>query len=238
MKTRSLYVLTFATTLLFWGCGGTGGGQSVAGVEPDGSTTARLDADGDSASEDSNEDPENGASKPGDEIESMYTDISFDKCKKIEEELIDGVPYSSVYLCEGVGGYKLELPDVDLRQTVNIVYPDGKKHELRFGRVVSSSFSETGKKAEWRVVKENGKIRPVALIVRFIVSVADARPEDPPPDLSFLTVSKITVDLACVTDAVGPGKDQNVKARQLADSSASRPCRTKEVSIGDYIDGL
>jgi len=169
-------------------------------------------------------------------IESIYTDLDYEKCEKTEETKVDGQVYGTVHVCEGVAGYKLELPDTDLRQTVNVIYPNGSKHELQFGQVVSSAFSELGEKAEWRVVNKDGKVRPVALIVRFIVSIADARPENPPPDISFLTVSKITVDKACVTDVVNPGKDQNVKARELADSSSSRPCRTKVVDLADLIE--
>lgn len=54
--------------------------------------------------------------------------------------------------------------------------------------------------------------------------MADVNPEKPPPDRSYLTVSKITEDSACVTDAVKPVKNQNSEARKLADTAAGRPC--------------
>lgn len=157
-------------------------------------------------------------------IISLYSDVSFEKCEKIDETKVGGVPYSITAKCSGVAGYSLELLEVDARQSVNILFPSGKKHELNFQKVVSPAFSSTGDTAEWRVVTEKGRQRPIAMIIRLLV---DKSVEDPDKgtDVSYLTVSKITDSSACVTDVVDPGPDQNVKARQLADTSATRPCR-------------
>lgn len=77
----------------------------------------------------------------GDKIESIYTDIKREKCKTIENE---PEKLSLVYECEGVAGYKLEVDEYDGRQTINVIYPNGKKHELNFHKVVFPSFSYVG----------------------------------------------------------------------------------------------
>ena len=69
---------------------------------------------------------------------------------------------------------------------------------------------------------ENEEQKPFALIVRLNVS-EDV--EDTSKTTSYLIVSKITKDFACVTDVVKPSKDQNVQARKLADSSSQRACK-------------
>ncbi len=155
----------------------------------------------------------------GNKIESIYTDLTAEKCKNIESD-DTGSGYSRDE-CPGVGGYKLQVIESDIRQTINIIIRDGKKHELNFQKVVSPSFSYTGKKAEWRVVRENGQIKPIALIVRYNFTVNPAISSE---EASYLTVTKVTENLACATDVVKSVKNQNVKARQLADVSANKPC--------------
>lgn len=55
--------------------------------------------------------------------------------------------------CRGVLGYHLLLSEEDIRQTVNVISPDGKEHPLLFYQVVTGAPSYLGKKAEWRVQK-------------------------------------------------------------------------------------
>jgi hypothetical protein len=132
-------------------------------------------------------------------------------------------PIRSWPSASGVAAYELELLEVDSRQSINVVFPNGEKHELKFLKVVSPAFSNVGAKAEWRVTKNNARVEPIALIVRLNV---DKSVEDPEKGTfaSYLTVSKITGTLACVTDVVKPAPNQNILARQLADSSRDRPC--------------
>jgi hypothetical protein len=95
---------------------------------------------------------------PGyDDLTSIYSDLGFEKCETIDETKVDGVPYSILAKCPGVAGYALELLEVDSRQTINVVFPDGEKHELKFLKVVSPAFSNVGAKAEWRVAKDSGR---------------------------------------------------------------------------------
>ena len=148
--------------------------------------------------------------------ESLYTDIGSKKCKTIKT----GQTYS-VQSCAGIGGYKLLVEEDDLRQNITVVDPKGKKHSLNFQQTISGKFSYLGEKAEWRVVKKQGKFTPVALIVRLYAS---ENPEDAAKTTSYLAVAKITPASICVTDKIPPGKSQNQDARLAADAAANKSC--------------
>lgn len=152
-------------------------------------------------------------------IESIYTDLTAEKCKTLESNPDEGGSYRGV--CAGAGGYKLEVLEGDLRQSINVIAPDGEKFELDFWTKVSGGFSSVGEKAEWRVTKTGKTVKPVALIVRYNVS---EKPEKPEQTTSYLVVTKITGKTACITDVVKPSAEANKKARQLADSSANKTC--------------
>ncbi|REJ78120.1 MAG: hypothetical protein DWQ47_17395 [Acidobacteria bacterium] len=152
-----------------------------------------------------------------DKVDSVYTDLAADKCETIEEE---NEGYYSKQKCQGAFGYSLEVIESDIRQTINVVDPSGKVHELKMMRVVSPAFSYVGNKAEWRFREEDGKKTPIALIVRFNASVDPNSDEE----ASYLTVSKITESEICITDVVKPIKDANVKAREFASKAADKPC--------------
>lgn len=156
-------------------------------------------------------------------IESIYTSLKTADCRTIEQSDEGAGWYSGE--CPGVGGYKLELLEGDIRQTINVIAPNKKKYELELWRVVSSAFSATGEKAEWRVTRTGKKVTPIALIVRYN---ANENTEEPGQSTSRLVVVKITKTNACVTDVVEPMANQNVKARQLADTSAGKPCKASE----------
>lgn len=158
----------------------------------------------------------------GQKIESVYTDLTTEKCKQLEQSDEEGGSYRGE--CAGVGGYKLEVLEGDLRQSINVIAPGGKKFELDLWRTVSGAFSAVGEKAEWRVARSGKKITPTALIVRYNAS---ENPEKPEQNVSYLVVVKITKTAACVTDVVKPTvKNQNSKARQLADNSANKRCKS------------
>jgi hypothetical protein len=156
-------------------------------------------------------------------VETIYTDLAADKCKTIESNEEEAGWYRGE--CPGVGGYKLEVLEGDIRQSVNVIAPDGTKSELDFWSNVSSAFSAVGEKAEWRVTKKGKVITPFALIIRYNTN---ENPEDPEKVTSRLVVIKIAKNSACITDIVEPVKDANVKARELADASADKPCKTFE----------
>ena len=152
-------------------------------------------------------------------VESLYTDLTTSKCKTIESNPNEAGSYLGE--CPGIGGYKLELLEGDIRQTINIVAPKGGKYELNLWSVVSPAFSSVGEKAEWRVIRTGKKIQPIALIVRYNAAENPAKPKQ---NTSYLVVAKITANAACVTDVVKPEKNANANARQLADASAAKPC--------------
>jgi hypothetical protein len=164
------------------------------------------------------------ASAANRKIESVYTDLSTGKCKTLESNPDEGGSYRGI--CAGVGGYKLEVLEGDLRQSINVVAPNGTKYELNLWTTVSGGFSSLGEKAEWRVARTGKTVKPAALIVRYNVS---ENPEKPEQTTSYLVVVKITKKVACVTDIVKPAvKNQNVRAQQLADTSAGKPCKSSE----------
>jgi hypothetical protein len=156
-------------------------------------------------------------------IESLYTGLSAKDCKTIEQSSEEAGWYRGS--CPGVGGYKLELLEGDIRQTINVIAPSKKKYELELWSVVSFAFSFTGEKAEWRVTRSGKTVVPQALIVRFNTSEDSSNPEK---NTSRLVVVKITKTSACVTDIVEPMKNQNEKARELADASPNKPCLKDE----------
>ena len=229
MRSKKLSLLLLAATII-WGCGSADIDVSRAD-SPDTAGSGASNENRNSATKGGSENSGDSA-KPVEGIESIYTDIGLDKCRTIEEkkDLL-----TIVAECKGVAGYKLELLDIDDRQTVNVIFPDGRKHQLNFHKVVSPAFSNTGDKAEWRVVREEDRIKPVALIVRFVIDGSLADPVNG-TDISYLTVSKITKDAACVTDFVKPEKNQNEKARRLADASADKPCLKEYPWHSDDVD--
>jgi hypothetical protein len=157
-------------------------------------------------------------------IDSIYTDLNADKCKTLSSNPDEGGQYRGE--CPGVGNYKLEVLEGDLRQTINVVHKQsGDIWELDLWSKVSGGFSAVGEKAEWRVKKVNGKWKPIALITRFNAS---ENPEDSSKITSYLVVTKFDGEFVCVTDVVKPMKKQNEKARKLADVAASKPCYQKK----------
>ena len=166
-------------------------------------------------------------------IESIYTDLTSEKCKTIEVDEEGAGSYRGE--CTGVGGYKLEVLEGDIRQSINVIAPNGKKSELDFWSNVSSAFSSVGEKAEWRVNRKGKNVNPFALIVRYNTN---EDPENPEKLTSRLIVIKIMQDSACITDIVEPMKDGNAKARELADISAGKSCKFEAAETIEQSDEL
>ena len=146
---------------------------------------------------------------------SVYTSLAEKKCKTLESHADEGGWYLGE--CPGVAGYKLQVREGDLRQSINVIDPKGKKTELNFSNV-SGGFSSLGPTAEWRM---KGKT-PAALIVRFNVS---EDPEDSSKITSYLVVVKISKAEICITDALRPTRSHNFEARRAADTSTESGCR-------------
>ncbi len=146
---------------------------------------------------------------------SVYTSLTEKSCRTIEANAEEAGWYRG--LCPGAGGYRLEVLEGDLRQSINVIAPGKKKYELDLWTNVSSAFSSLGEKAEWRV--RNGV--PYALIVRFNASEDAEKPER---IVSYLVVVRISAETVCLSGVVNPGKNQNAAARRLADESTNKPC--------------
>ena len=151
-------------------------------------------------------------------IDSIYTEISSNRCKTIE---VDQETSFSVQKCAGVAGYSLLVQDADARESVTVLTPDGQKHSLKYPQVITTAFSTLEKKAEWRVERREGKVLPIALIVRVY---ANENPNSPNQRTSYLAVAKITPEKICVTKRVKGGVKANEEARRAADASAEKPC--------------
>ena len=164
-----------------------------------------------------------GVSAQKTKIESVYTSLETKDCKTIEQSN-EG---SGWYLgeCKGVGGYKLQVTEGDIRQSINVIAPGNKKYELDFGGHISGGFSSVGAKAEWRVTRKGKTVTPIAVIVRFNAS---ENPEDSSIITSYLVVNKITKNQICPTDVIKPNAKANEEARNLADTSANKPCKMSE----------
>ena len=153
---------------------------------------------------------------------SVYTPLSERLCRPIKSPHPQTGDYEGV--CPGTAGYKLIVTEGDLRQNVTVVTPKGAKHSLELWDVISSGFSSVGPKAEWRMAKQNGKLTPVALIIRYN---SNDDPESPNKQSSYLAVTKITPSEICVTDKIMPGANANEEARRAADAAATKPCLKK-----------
>jgi hypothetical protein len=150
---------------------------------------------------------------------SIYTNLYGKNCRSAKTVAETG---SSVQKCSGAGNYSLLVLDDDNRMSLTLLSPDGKEHPLDLWTIITKSFSTLGEKAEWRVVRKNGKVTPVALIVRVNANIQEN--PDKPQKASYLAVTKITAEKVCVTDRVDSSAEANTKARKLADDSAHKDC--------------
>ena len=151
--------------------------------------------------------------------QSVYTSLGAKQCRQIKSAEAGDDGYEG--RCRGVAGYALILSEGDLRQNITVITPKGAKHSLELWEVISGGFSSLGPKAEWRMTRQNGKLSPIALIVRYNAS---EDPEAPNKQNSYLAVSKITPTEICVTDKIVPGPKANDDARRAADTAATKPC--------------
>lgn len=228
LANRFLLSLGLFCLLFFFGCGTDKTGSE--NTEKSNSTNSIVDGSGknsvneNKSVDNSSEKNEDNSAKKDDSktdsngIESIYTDLKADKCKTIESNEDEGWIKQE---CPGVGIYKLELTEGDLRQTINVVSNSGDRWELDFSLNVSSAFSAFGEKAEWRVKKVDGKPIPIALITRYNVA---ENPDKPEKNTSYLVVTKFSSEFVCITDVIKPIPNANEKARELADNSANKPC--------------
>ena len=145
------------------------------------------------------------------QIKSVYTSLDEKNCQKLKPH--PDVLYEG--LCPGPAGFRLKVFKGQDRQGLEVLVPSGRAFDLSLKGASRNFLGET---AEWRI--RNGM--PIGLIIRYRwMSPVDG-------ELSSMhMVSKISRSVACITDLVDRGTGENRRARQLADSSRSRPCRTE-----------
>ena len=149
------------------------------------------------------------------QLTSRYTNIGEKSCRAIKLTKADeGV--ISHRRCKGVAGYQLDIFSGEEHEYIDVRTPSGKNFNASIN---PASYSFLDKKAEWRMRGST----PVALIVRFNMSTPDGKPVD-----SALVVSKLSRTSACVVDQVNGSKDQNTKARKIADTARTRKCKPSE----------
>ena len=209
--------LSLALACLLAACASEGPNPDASKAStPDLTKEPTTDLPAEPASPDSTATPQ-PAAEVNSSIESVYSEIDAEHCQvTLEDE-----PPTSLLACPGPSGYTLEAHDADARVTVSILLPEtegqDRERPLEFWRIITGSFSSLGPRAEWRL--QGG--RPLAMIVRVN---AYEHPEEPDKTTSYLAVAKITADATCVVAKVPPSAEQNVEARQIADTSAGRAC--------------
>lgn len=145
---------------------------------------------------------------------SQYTSLKMKDCIDLDQ----GHEYS-IQQCPAFDAYELRSIFADLRQSLTLV-KDGQEYPLDFYTTISGGFSRLGNVLEWRFEKTKKAPKLRALITRFTV---EDQPDSTKPT-SYLVVTKITADEICVVDKVPPTKQQNEKARRIADKAHSLSC--------------
>lgn len=146
------------------------------------------------------------------QVKSIYTKLDDKHCTRLKADRKNGELDS--YRCRRVGDYWLKLIFGEDSNIAELVTRSGKEFSTDVG-FAGRRF--VGNTAEWRL--KNG--RPIGLILRYDLM----NPENGKMDRSLLVVSKISRSKSCVIDAMAGSKNQNAKARKVADGSAARPCK-------------
>lgn len=148
---------------------------------------------------------------------SVYTSAKNTSCRTLKADSEGAGSYLGE--CAGVGGYKLQIAESDIRQNLIVITPSRKELDQDFWRFyVEPSF--IGNKLEWRVARGV----PMALIAPYNVYDLDSSTKTTP----YPMVVKLGKLSACVTDIVKPVPKQREEAQRLADAAANKPCRSAE----------
>jgi len=157
---------------------------------------------------------------------SNYTSIEEKDCTTIATHEV-----GSVQSCQGIGDIQVQVIEGDLRQSITLIRK-GTEYPLNFWETVSPYFSELGPKVEWRYKKSGKSGALIALITRLNVS---EKPNKLNKKTSYLVVSKITADQICVVGKVPPQKEQNQKARTMAEQSVDMSCLNAGISAEEAV---
>jgi len=147
---------------------------------------------------------------------SRFTTNPLNKCRLVEKNEEEAGYYR--HHCPGVGGFSYELVESDLRQSLVIIGPGGRRDDVSLTSATGSGgFSTIGATFDWRGL---AGAPPRSLTVRFNVN---EDPEATVPARSYLVVIRLAAP-ACPVGVVPPGPGQNDKARALADRDPPPAC--------------
>jgi hypothetical protein len=154
-------------------------------------------------------------------VTSQQTSLAEANCRKASDA---DDPNNTPYLvCPGVAGYTLTVRQVESgRTSIDVTDPSGKAFPLRYQEVITRFMFGLEPQAEWRILTENGKPTPIALIVTLH---AHEDPSDPAKaTATYVAVAKITAQEICVTDKLPKQAPPDEAVRQAAASARNRPC--------------
>lgn len=140
---------------------------------------------------------------------SQFTTNDLKACRIVEKNEGEGGYFR--YRCPGARGYNYELVESDLRQSLVILAPGGRRDNVELSAFVGGGgFSTIGKTFEWRGPAGRP---PRTLTVRYNVN---EKPDPKAPPTSYLIVIDLAA-AACAMRAIGPGPQQSEQARAFAD---------------------
>jgi len=147
---------------------------------------------------------------------SRFTTNRLEQCRLVEKNEEEGGYYR--HHCPGVGGFSYELVESDLRQSLVIIAPGGRRDDISLTSATGSGgFSTIGQTFDWRSL---AGAPPRSLTVRFNVN---EDPEAIVPARSYLVVVRLAAP-ACPVGVVPPGPGQNDTARAIADRDPLPAC--------------
>jgi hypothetical protein len=174
------------------------------------------------------EDPASAPAPPS--MESVFTGLDAESCEtKIDPEDPNQTKFRQ---CPGPAGYSLIVRRVASgRHSVDIVNPAKQAFPLDYQESVTRAMSNVTGQAEWRVLRQNGSLTPVALIVRL-----QAREDLDEPETvtaTYVAIAKIAASGTCVTDVFPLPSKPEAEWRTLADTASERPCAPAKPPLAD-----
>lgn len=124
--------------------------------------------------------------------------------------------------CRGVHGYTLMVHDEDGRTSVDIVPRGGRALPLNFWDVVSGGYSTVGRKAQWHLVRRNGKMVPVGLVV--MVNANEAVAPDRYQRKTLAAVTRIGDGSACVVYRIDAASEAAARRIRAAATNPRAAC--------------
>ncbi len=121
--------------------------------------------------------------------------------------------------CEGPAGYAVRRIESDGRENLFVRTPTADFTSLRVPEHTGAGFGDLGDRIEWRGTRADDGFAPHALIARYEIA---EDPEQPTVKTTYLLPVRLSGATPCITETVGPGDDQEARARAIADDTARR----------------